>query len=70
MNNKILKKYYLEEMVLIDSNFKVEMIISNRLTNDTIEKTVKSRITKSSKKKVDSDARSQAASEILSNFGL
>jgi hypothetical protein len=70
MNNKILKKYYLDEMVLIDDSFNVEMIISNSLTNDTMVKSPKSRITKSSKKKVDSDARTQAASEILSNFGL
>lgn len=68
--DKILRKYYLDELVLFDDKLKIEEIILHRLLSETEVKVNNTKSTKPKRKKPDLEARSQAASELFSNLGL
>jgi hypothetical protein len=70
LGNKTLKKYYFDALVLLDENVKVEELIFNRIMNEKEPVEVKPKSSNRPKKKVDSKARSTAAADLLSTFGL
>lgn len=70
LENKILKKYYLDELVIFNDKLNIEEVISNRIICESEVKKNNYKSTKPNKKKTDSKARSQAACELFSNLGL
>lgn len=70
LGNKILKKFYLNSLVLFDDKINIEEIIYNKILNEPEVKTENLKGSKSPKNKIDPKARSKAASELFSNFGM